>query len=426
MSEHLIIRLNSQSSDPIQWIVWSPENKEVIASGELSSSETLESLTQYSAQRSVSVLLPSSDILLREVSIPEGAARQFPSMLPFIIEDDLAQDVDDLHIVILKKDSKTAQVAVVEHQKMERWISLLADAGIQTKRFIPDVLSLPSHQDGVAMVELNQQWLLRYGEYQGAIAEPEWLSMLLNGLVKHAVQTADGIVVQEDKEEEQEESDEVDDVPCYALHSYSPCLVEIENTKYVQETPELVMQLLAEGVLTSRVNLLSGKYRPQSSWRKHWRIWQKVILAFGLVMVAFVAQHVSEVQKLEQHSLALRAESERIFRDVFPGKRKIPTMSYLKSQMKNEESRLQGGSDGDDLLAWMSELTPYLIKVPQVKLQSLKFDGKRDELRLQASASDFPYFEQLTSELNTKFDVEQGQLNKNQGQVFGAIIIRRK
>ncbi|MGR6860149.1 type II secretion system protein GspL [Aliivibrio salmonicida] len=426
MSEHLIIRLNNQSSDPIQWIVWSPENKAVIASGELSSSETLGSLTQYSVQRSVSVLLPSSDILLREVTIPEGAARQFQSMLPFIIEDDLAQDVDDLHIVILKKDNKTAQVAIVEHQKMAKWISLLADAGIHTKRLLPDVLSLPFHQDGVAMVELNQQWLLRYGEYQGAIAEPEWLSMLLDGLVAHAVQTADGIVVKEEKEQEQEENDEVDDVPCYALHSYSPCSIKIENTKHIQETPELVMQLLAEGALTSKINLLSGRYRPQSSWRKHWRIWQKVILAFGLVMVAFVAQHVSEVQKLEQHSLALRAESERIFREVFSGKRKIPTMSYLKSQMKNEEARLQGGSGGDDLLAWMSELTPYLVKVPQVKLQSLKFDGKRDELRLQASASDFPYFEQLTSELNTKFDVEQGQLNKNQGQVFGAIIIRRK
>lgn len=424
MSEHLIIRLNNQSSDPIQWIVWSPENKAVIASGELSSSETLGSLTQYSVQRSVSVLLPSSDILLREVTIPEGAARQFQSMLPFIIEDDLAQDVDDLHIVILKKDNKTAQVAIVEHQKMAKWISLLADAGIHTKRLLPDVLSLPFHQDGAAMVELNQQWLLRYGEYQGAIAEPEWLSMLLDGLVAHAVQTADGIVVKEEKEQEQ--NDEVDDVPCYALHRYSPCSIKIENTKHIQETPELVMQLLAEGALTSKINLLSGRYRPQSSWRKHWRIWQKVILAFGLVMVAFVAQHVSEVQKLEQHSLALRAESERIFREIFPGKRKIPTMSYLKSQMKNEEARLQGGSGGDDLLAWMSELTPYLVKVPQVKLQSLKFDGKRDELRLQASASDFPYFEQLTSELNTKFDVEQGQLNKNQGQVFGAIIIRRK
>ncbi len=103
MSEHLIIRLNSQPSDPIQWIVWSPENKEVIASGELSSSEELPSLSSYSEQRMVSVLLPSSDVLLREVAIPEGATRQFSSMLPFIIEDDLAQDVDDLHMVILKK-----------------------------------------------------------------------------------------------------------------------------------------------------------------------------------------------------------------------------------------------------------------------------------------------------------------------------------
>lgn len=418
MSEHLIIRLNSQSSDPIQWIVWSPENKEVIASGELSSAEELSSLSQYSDQRSVSVLLPGSDVLLREVVIPEGAARQFSSMLPFIVEDDLAQDVDDLHIVILKKTNKTAQVAIVEHQKMVNWVEQLSEAGIQTKRFLPDVLALPFHQDGTTMVELNQQWLLRFSEYQGAIAESEWLPMLLEGLVTNSAKSL--------SDTEEAENEDVEGSKSYVLHSYSPCEINVANTKHIEEAPELVMQLLAEGAFSSKVNLLSGKYRPQSSWRKHWRIWQKVILAFGLVTVAFVAQHITEVQKLEQHSIALRTESERIFRDIFPGKRKIPTVSYLKSQMKNEEARLQGGSGGDDLLAWMAELAPYLAKVPQVKLQSLKFDGKRDELRLQASASDFPYFEKLTSELSAKFEVEQGQLNKNQNQVFGAIVIRRK
>ena len=418
MSEHLIIRLNSQSSDPIQWIVWSPENKEVIASGELSSAEELSSLSQYSDQRSVSVLLPGSDVLLREVTIPEGAARQFPSMLPFIVEDDLAQDVDDLHIVILKKTNKTAQVAIVEHQKMVNWVEQLSEAGIQTKRFLPDVLALPFHQDGTTMVELNQQWLLRFSEYQGAIAESEWLPMLLEGLVTNSAKSL--------SDTEEAENEDVEGSKSYVLHRYSPCEINVANTKHIEEAPELVMQLLAEGAFSSKVNLLSGKYRPQSPWRKHWRIWQKVILAFGLVTVAFVAQHITEVQKLEQHSIALRTESERIFRDIFPGKRKIPTVSYLKSQMKNEEARLQGGSGGDDLLAWMAELAPYLAKVPQVKLQSLKFDGKRDELRLQASASDFPYFEKLTSELSAKFEVEQGQLNKNQNQVFGAIVIRRK
>ena len=141
MSEHLIIRLNSQPSDPIQWIVWSPENKEVIASGELSSAEELSSLSQYSDQRTVSALLPSSDVLLREVMVPEGAARQFSSMLPFIVEDDLAQDVDDLHIVILKKTNKTAQVAIVEHQKMLKWLGQLSQAVSQTKCVLPDVLA---------------------------------------------------------------------------------------------------------------------------------------------------------------------------------------------------------------------------------------------------------------------------------------------
>ncbi|AZL85986.1 type II secretion system protein GspL [Aliivibrio salmonicida] len=419
MSEHLIIRLNSQPSDPIQWIVWSPEQKEIIASGELVSSETLSSLTQYAEQRIVSVLLPSSDVLLREVAIPEGAARQFSSMLPFIIEDDLAQDVDDLHIVIIKKNNKTAQIAIVEHEKMDTWITQLKDAEIHAKQWLPDVLALPYQEDGLSLVQLNDQWLIRHQEHQGAVAESSWVSVLLDGMVIFA--NAQKLESQSDVDEAESES-----TPVVVIHAYSPCEIEIDNAEVHIESPELVMQLLAEGAIHSKVNILTGRYRPQSSWRKHWRIWQKVILAFGLVMVAFVGQHISEVQKLEQHSVALRAESERIFREIFPAKRKIPTSSYLKSQIKNEEMRLQGGAGGNDLLGWMAELQPYLAKVPQVKLKSLKFDGKRDELRLQASAADFPYFEQLTSELGTQFVVEQGQLNKNQGEVFGAIVIRRK
>ncbi len=419
MSEYLIIRLNSQSSDPIQWIVWSPENKEVIASGELASEDELSSLSQYGQQRSVVVLLPSSDVLLREVTIPEGGARQFSSMLPFIMEDDLAQDVDDLHIAILKKNSKRAQVAVIEHQMMNKWLEQLSNAGIHSKCFLPDVLALPFHKDGATAVEFNQQWLLRFSQYQGTIADPEWLPMLLDGLV-----TNQHVLNEAKKTDLKSESGQ--DVAPYIIHCYSENDLNIANVKFVHEPAELVMQLLAEGALASKVNVLTGEYRPQSSWRKYWRIWQKVILALGLVMVAFVAEHIVEVQKLEQRSIALRAESERIFRTVFPAKRKIPTISYLKSQMKNEEDRLQGSASDGDLLTWMTELTPYLVQVPQIKLQSLKFDSQRKELRLQASASDFPYFQQLSSKLELKFKVEMGQLNKNQGQVFGAIVIRRK
>lgn len=121
-----------------------------------------------------------------------------------------------------------------------------------------------------------------------------------------------------------------------------------------------------------------------------------------------------------------RAESERIFREVFPDKRKIPTVSYLKRQMRNEEARLSGGGSDESMLIWLSKLPEALKKNGAIDVLSVKYDGSRDEIRIQAKSKDFQTFESARAELAQLFDVEQGQLNRSGTEVFGSYVIRRK
>jgi len=90
--------------------VWSSVQQEVIASGEISGWEQLEQLSSYAEQRSIIVLMSASDVVLSRVEIPAGANRKIESMLPYLIEDEVAQDVDDMHFSILKKTGN-----IVEH-----------------------------------------------------------------------------------------------------------------------------------------------------------------------------------------------------------------------------------------------------------------------------------------------------------------------
>ena len=75
----------------------------------------------------------------------------------------------------------------------------------------------------------------------------------------------------------------------------------------------------------------------------------------------------------------------------------------------------------------LSTVQPAFAKVPALKPESLKFDGKRQELRLQAIANDYQHFEQFKAELNhANLTVKQGA-QKNQGeQVTGSFSISRK
>ncbi|WP_245905519.1 type II secretion system protein GspL [Photobacterium lipolyticum] len=426
MSEFLTIRLSSRREQPVQWLVWSPQQNEVIASGQLAGMTQLNELAEYAAQRPVIALVPASELLLTQVAIPAGSGRQLAAVLPYLLEDELAQDVDSLHVHLIKRQGDIANVAIIEHRKIEQWLSELARAGMEVKKLVPDCLCLPLYDDGYSAAELERQWLVRQSEAEGICAEPSWLaSWLLAQKAPIAAVVVESEEPVTEEEAEAEEAEEADGLPVLTIHHFTPAPENMPG-KWQPEPPELVMQLLAKGAESSKVNLLSGPYKPQSAWRKHLKPWRKVAVAAGLVLTTVIVEHFVSVQRLELQAQAYRAESERIFRQVLPEFKRIPSQSYLKNQMNRAITQLGGGGSDQGLLPWLLQLKPVLSKVPQMTILNMKYDQNRGELRLQASAAEFQHFEQLRTLLAKEFEVEQGQLNKEGSQVNGAVVLRRK
>lgn len=443
MSELLTIRLSSRPDQPVHWLVWSSQQNEVIASGQLSDMTQLNELADYAAQRQVLALAPAQDILLTQVAIPTGSGRQLAAVLPFLLEEELAQDIDALHVHLLKRDGDIAHVAVVEHKRMQAWLTALNDAGMEVKKLLPDALCLPLFEQGYCAAQLDEQWLVRQSETQGVAAEASWLGSWLLAQNAPIIATADLDNADVDDSGDMAASVDTDEadklvtetnivaeahIPNAAdivIHHFTPKPESIP-CQWKAETPELVMELLAKGAEETKLNMLSGPYKAQSAWRKYIKPWRKVAIAAGLVLVAMLTEHVLSVQSMEQQAQAYRTESERIFRQVLPNFRNIPTQSYLKRQMDSELARLGGGGNQEGLLPWLAQLEPIFKKVPQVAYINLKYDQNRGELRLQATAAEFQHFEQLRTLLAAEFTVQQGQLSKEGSQVNGAVVLRRK
>ena len=421
MSEFLTIRLSSRAEQPVQWLVWSPQQKEVIASGQLDAISQLNEIADYASQRVVYALVPAADVLMTEVAIPAGSSRQLSAVLPFLLEEELAQDVDNLHVHLLQKSSDMAQVAVVEHQKVALWLAALDDAGIEVKALIPDCLCLPLFDNGFTAAELDGMWLIRQSESLGVGADSAWLAPWLQSQIESVAD--EEVTEAEDNQEpqppEETSSDEL------VVHYYTQAPADMPGV-WQAETPELVMQLLAQGAAESKVNLLSGQYKQQPAWRKYLKPWRKVAIAAGILMAVMVAEHVVSVRAMEQQALAYKAESERIFRQVLPQFQRVPSQSYLRRQIDSELARLGGGGSSEGILYWLAELQPSLAKVSQLSVQNFRYDQNRNEMRFQAVASEFQHFEQLRTLLDDNFEVELGQLNREGNQVTGAIVLRRK
>lgn len=78
------------------------------------------------------------------------------------------------------------------------------------------------------------------------------------------------------------------------------------------------------------------------------------------------------------------------------------------------------------MLQWMAQLPGTIGQVKNFEVLSIKYDGNRGEVRIQAKSNDFQIFEQARVKLSEQFQVEQGQLNRTGDAVIGSFVLKRK
>ena len=129
--EHLVVRLGARYEDPVQWLVLDTNSKEVMSSGELDSAGALDTLIERTGHHTAIALAPSSEILLTWVTLPPRAGRKIISAIPYMLEDELASDINEQFFALGPKVGDEQAVAVVSRSLLKEWLQWLSEAGIQ-------------------------------------------------------------------------------------------------------------------------------------------------------------------------------------------------------------------------------------------------------------------------------------------------------
>lgn len=425
MAEILYIRLGSQIQDEISWLIFSTAEQEIIASGELANTEQLSELTEKAQQRTVKVFVPGGDVLLKRLAVPTKSQRAMRSAVPYMLEDELAQDVDQLFFAYANfandHDDNNCFVAVVERAQMQLWQSWLADADIQTKTIQPDVLAMPYADGQWSAIALQgasvssdvTQIVVRQGEWQGFTLDSEaWQFALQHVMVKP----------QNDSAHEQQ---------TITINAYSdlPNLNEISSQDGLtinKAQEELPLALFAQHCHKSKFNLLQGEFKVKENRSKNvnnW-LWAAGLAACALLLnVGYKSAQLWQLSTQQEH---VEAQIIARYKLVFPNAKKV-RIGTIKSQLNRKISQLGGTNDQEGFLTMLSKVQPAFAKVPMLKPESLKFDGKRQELRLQAIADDYQHFERFKSALSAAdLAVKQGAQNNQGEKVTGSFSIGNK
>jgi general secretion pathway protein L len=282
---------------------------------------------------------------------------------------------------------------------------------------IPDALAMPlNEQNHLSAITLGSQVIVRQSIWQGFTLDQASWSVISQqwATQKHDKESIEPLVI-----------DAYSSLPDNAELLAGNTLNVSELT--INAMPEeLPLALLAEHSKQQTFNLLQGEFLVKDSRSPvltNW-LWAAAIAVFALLFN--VGLKSSHLYQLTSQQDAVNQEIISLYKKTFPESKKI-RVSTIKSQLKRKLNQVGSSDSQAGFLAMLTKVRPAFANVPELKPESLKFDGKRQEMRLNAVANDYQYFEKFKVEVEkTQLFVTQGAQSNQEDQVSGSFSISTK
>ncbi|HHH44662.1 MAG TPA: type II secretion system protein GspL [Gammaproteobacteria bacterium] len=330
--------------------------------------------------RRVVVLVPGSEVLLLEVQVPGRNRQRVLRAAPYVLEEQLAGDVEQLHFALgaAGGDSRYP-VAVVERSRMDDWQALLQEQGISATQLVPETLAVPT-DGGWSLLVDGSTVLVRSGDCSGFAVDGENLAELF-ALLRVKEQAPESARV------------------------FGSLVLDLEGVDLdLVEDPAQPLELLARGYVQGPViDLLQGNYSRREEWGRMLRPWKAsaALLLAGLVL-AGVSTGVN-YQRLSAQKAQLAADIEALYRQTFPNARRIVNP---RAQMEQQLKKLQrkSGVGSTDFLAMLAQTANVIRATKGITVRGASYrDGRLD---LDLLADNLQVLDKLKQDL-----VSGGKLN---------------
>ena len=274
MLEHLVVRLPTSPGN-VSWVVLDSAGQRLspVAHGALAEA------AGEAVNRRVLLLATGLDAVCNRASLPVKSAARLRQMLPYSLEDVVAEDVDRLHFAAGARDAAGGvPVTMVTRRRMEGWLADCERAGLNPDRVYCESDGVP-HVPGRITVVAEAE--CTYGRAPG---QPPFA---LQGVpLEDTLQVTRG--------GEGETSDPLHVMLFADTEGYARCENEVGRLR--ERGIGIDAQLLREGVLPRLgatlidrpgCDLLQGPYGRKTDWQSWLRPWRfAAALLLGLLVLA--------------------------------------------------------------------------------------------------------------------------------------------
>jgi general secretion pathway protein L len=376
MPQTLLLRLPAPGQDETEWLV-------VDDAGDSDTTRQRGSLTLAAAVSRggrVVALAPAAQILLAEPELPPGTGVKLARAVPFALEEQLTEDVDQLSFAIGRRQSNgTTPVAVVSRAVMQGWMSDLRAAGLEPAALHADISLMPENPgQTVLWLERDRLAVRRPGALPFAVElSPVGEALVVAGVIADPLDTT-----AQQKAPESAILFVTRDDWARSKAGFEQLADKFGSLK-VQLLPDGPLPWLARGMSSAEpINLLQGEFTQTADLGARWREWRvATLLALGLLF-AHVAAGALQIHQAKRETAALDSQIASVFSSAMPSE----VLQDPRRQMQSRLDRIRKSGGGPEhFLRAVKVLGDAMAKAPKIDVDSMSYREESLELKLRAA-----------------------------------------
>jgi len=386
----------------------------------------------YRANETLIALLPGEFAALRILSSPPKAPGQFLSAAQYLLEDDLAEDIDNLHVCISTENnsqhSPQGLCVGVSKTIVNQWHDSFTKNDLFPAQFSIDFLYLPvagkndhtKNNDKNDDEYPNISYLTLFSHAEGILGRADKGGFSLDH--ETAPDILSDIINQWN----------IDHIDYYGDQHHADILMEKISSSN-GTPPRIKFNLVAQANLQNLAklftssadnakkipNLLSGSYQLRYDWRKALKPWIGTGIATSLCVALLASHWILSGLRIAKNTDRLTELSSTIHKEHFPEANDQDPVQHARSILTGQKNNLQ-------FLDLWTRFATVIDQFDTVQLNNIGYTANRSILRASINVDNLDALAAFKSALaDLGIQAEEGRMKQTQnGQYSGDLTVR--
>lgn len=328
------------------------------------------------------VVIPAQLVVALTVVLPPGKKRQLLPALPYLVEDELAVAVENLHFALLDAGANGAvQCAAVERRIVVSLLERLRTVQLSPTAVVPDSWLLPVTSNAVTVMTRGEMVLTKNPQGKSCAVDNVNREMALAAL--SAGQVTDTLVLINPQDESR-----------WRLWAAGAGIKNVDVQQIDDPLALFSTQLATRPVAA---NLLQGEFAPALR-RPRAALWRNIAAAVVLLVGLQLIYLVSAGGYFNYRAAAVERQVEARYREIFPADQKIVDVrSQAEGHLSNAAA--SGAAGFMEHVQTLASAWQALGSEP-FTLRGLRYDGRENTLHVDVDATSIQRVEQFLTALH--------------------------